>query len=556
MERSGHVNATQGGGSGAGFKAPRALQIDEPRIYSSLIRKIARRSEAAEKEYNGTSREGRLKTWNSALMKRLYFIDSIRKCSSPDHPDKGYESIQHEKSVNGTSRMSPSSSELSKTDQDSMQHGSCTRITKNVAESEILSASEDYPKVETTMGLHTRLQTENLVIHQLIPRLPKTIEEVVQLWRFGGGHTLEFPVKCLRDAKFRREQINGYSDKEWRRGQKQLFERYRSLVQLVSRCVNPPISDIYRGENEDEMWEEAVEVFELKWADFALTTVLASLRKHNITVREKRQSNERFKHLSTEEKMIFETMTTCANDRMYPIRIHSAKINLQKEDIGTLLDNEWVNDEIVNSFIALLNSRNQRFFERLAQNNAATSCLETSSFQTRPKTYMFNSFFFPCLTQGNSRYSYARVRDWATSAGIEVKSQDMFLFPVNLDNKHWVLAAIDMRMRNLSYIDSKKGSDNTKVLDILRRWLIDEMKLDNSDDEVQKLDIASWDSIINPTYAPIQMDNASCGIFMMYTADYLELGKRVDFSQDEIPILRKRVALFLNRGSLADSDTN
>jgi len=129
----------------------------------------------------------------------------------------------------------------------------------------------------------------------------------------------------------------------------------------------------------------------------------------------------------------------------------------------------------------------------------------------------------------------------------------MLLFAVNLNNKHWVLATIDFRTRNLSYLDSKKGRDNQEVLETLRRWLIDEIKFNYNDAEVRKFDIAPWNIVINPTYAPRQTDNASCGIFMMYTADYLELGKKVDFSQDEIPILRRRTALFLSSGRLADS---
>ena len=83
-----------------------------------------------------------------------------------------------------------------------------------------------------------------------------------------------------------------------------------------------------------------------------------------------------------------------------------------------------------------------------------------------------------------------------------------------------------------------------------------EMKFNNTIERTEKFDISSLNCILNPAFAPRQIDNASCGIFMMYTADYLELGKKPDFSRDHASILRKRTALFLNRGQLPDSNTH
>lgn len=66
------------------------------------------------------------------------------------------------------------------------------------------------------------------------------------------------------------------------------------------------------------------------------------------------------------------------------------------------------------------------------------------------------------------------------------------------------------------------------------------------------MDIDNWKDVINPPYIPKQGDQGSCGVFLLFNADYLELGQKPPFSQNDIGTLRKRTALFLERNRLAD----
>ncbi len=50
----------------------------------------------------------------------------------------------------------------------------------------------------------------------------------------------------------------------------------------------------------------------------------------------------------------------------------------------------------------------------------------------------------------------------------------------------------------------------------------------------------------------MQKDGSSCGVFVLYNADYLELGRKMDFLQSDMAVLRKRTAMFLRRGRLPD----
>ena len=556
MERIGYVRAVQGGGGGVGFNTPKALQFDEPLMYHSLIRKIAKRSNEAVRNCRGASHEERMKIWNSALMKKLYLIHGIRNvlarsdytCSDGEKKNAGPP---------GTSRDNNSQSERSSSTRCHWKKSSLFSVDGDSNADAGFPHSIDYLiRPEESDGLIRRQQNENLVIHQFIPRLPKNIEEVLFLWRFGSEKSLGFPLRRYRDAKFRHENIFGYSDKKWRRGQRQLFERYKKLVQALSLCVSPPISNIYADEDEDSQWDAAVEHFKSQWSDVSWSTVINSMRRTKDCIREETSENERFKILTEQENLWFKSHTEGEETNTVVIQVEPARIGLRRYDIRTLIDDAWVNDEIVNSFAALVNCRNRTYFQFLKTRctpNYSVQLTSCEADQSRPRAFMFNSFFFSRLVGSSTGYCYTGVRSWTEKIGIDIKSLELILFPVNLNNEHWILATIDIRRRQFNYYDSRKGPDNFNVLRSLKRWFFDEMKAKNVDCDRTESDMESWSIVVNPPHSPQQIDYSSCGIFMLYTADYLELAKKFDFSQEQISILRKRTALFLDRNKLADS---
>ena len=97
-----------------------------------------------------------------------------------------------------------------------------------------------------------------------------------------------------------------------------------------------------------------------------------------------------------------------------------------------------------------------------------------------------------------------------------------------------------------------QGEDQQQALEILARWLSDEMKKFATSDLAKKQDAKQWKGLINPDYAPIQTDGVSCGIFVLYSVYFLELGRRMNFTQADVPRLRRRNLAFLFRNKLAD----
>lgn len=70
---------------------------------------------------------------------------------------------------------------------------------------------------------------------------------------------------------------------------------------------------------------------------------------------------------------------------------------------------------------------------------------------------------------------------------------------------------------------------------------------------MKALKIDSWQNVQRPTYVPKHGDDGSCGVFTLYMANYLDLGKTPEFGQDNATVFRHKVALFLVKGVLKSS---
>ena len=73
--------------------------------------------------------------------------------------------------------------------------------------------------------------------------------------------------------------------------------------------------------------------------------------------------------------------------------IHKYNIPVTRKDLCTLKDGRWLNDEIVNFYMALLNDRDEVLYNRSRQDPSLPT--------THQKSYFANSFFFQqLLVQG------------------------------------------------------------------------------------------------------------------------------------------------------------
>lgn len=283
---------------------------------------------------------------------------------------------------------------------------------------------------------------------------------------------------------------------------------------------------------------------------------------------EKKKDDIRFRALSDEEYEEVYKMTYNVRKKQQLVFVMDAGIQLCGEDLSCLRGCRWLNDEIINSVAGLINARNMRAMcdgdmnevvevslcsslqSEKGVGKSGNKLYERHFQQKRGRVHVFNSFFFTRLTQGG--YDYNGVRRWLQRARKDVCSLDMIMFPINVDNLHWVLAVVDMRNRHLVYLDSLLGGDERGMTLLLRRWVEDEVRDKHGERKAKELDIGNWTVFENPEYLPRQEDGGSCGIFSMYMADYLERGRCPDFTQDDVRVLRRRTVLFLRNGRMPD----
>lgn len=195
-------------------------------------------------------------------------------------------------------------------------------------------------------------------------------------------------------------------------------------------------------------------------------------------------------------------------------------LTINRSDMGTLADNQWLNDEVVNFYMSLL-------VERTKQNG------------NLPKLYAFNTFFFTKLATGG----HAAVRRWTRK--VDLFAYDVILVPLH-SSMHWCLATVDFRKKLIAYYDSL-GSNNERdnCLQTLQLYL----EAESQDKRGCGLDWEPWKlEVISGL--PQQHNGTDCGMFMCQYAECLSRDAKICFGQQHMPYFRKRVVYEILHGQL------
>ncbi|KAL1505122.1 hypothetical protein AB1Y20_008881 [Prymnesium parvum] len=200
-------------------------------------------------------------------------------------------------------------------------------------------------------------------------------------------------------------------------------------------------------------------------------------------------------------------------------------VPVRRRDMKTLAPRQWLNDEIVNSFIELLKMRE-------SQNTSL------------PRVHFFSSLFYTKLTEHN--YKYNSVRRWTSEKKIKgsVFDKEMIMVPVHCHGNHWTLAVVNFKKKQFEYYDSLLGGPDD-VLHNLRLWLQDEAQ----DKNRLPLDLSEWTDVVPKDGIPKQQNGHDCGVFMCKMADHLSQGAVLSFTQADIPYMRLRMAVEILQGA-------
>jgi hypothetical protein len=216
-------------------------------------------------------------------------------------------------------------------------------------------------------------------------------------------------------------------------------------------------------------------------------------------------------------------------------------VELTRKDARCLVDCEWLNDEVINISIKRMLAKSKAAREAAVEEAAAEGAAEGAAAQLPPTAYMFSTQFKYILNDREG-YTYEQVSGFTKRAKVDVFAMDLVLVPLHVRGNHWCLAAFDMARKELSYLDSLQGQP-CGILDKLLRWLRDE----HQNKKRTALDTSDW-TLVSRDGIPKQKNLVDCGMFMLKNADCLLRGAPLDFTQDDMPALRKRVVLELLRG--------
>eukprot|EP00038_Savillea_parva_P010682 m.191978 g.191978 ORF g.191978 m.191978 type:complete len:820 (-) comp18530_c0_seq1:14-2473(-) len=197
-------------------------------------------------------------------------------------------------------------------------------------------------------------------------------------------------------------------------------------------------------------------------------------------------------------------------------------IELTRGDFSTVADTEWLNDNVMNSYMTLLQQRNAK----------------DASF---PNFWSFTTFFYPQLKSKG----YNSVRRWTKEAKCPggLKAYDIIVVPLHL-GVHWCCGFIDFRHKTIEMYDSLGSSEQSFYRNI-REYLDKEWQ----DKHGHPFDFDGWEDV-RSNQCPQQRNGFDCGMFALKFADFRSRDKHTPFSftQNHIEYFRQRATIELLQG--------
>jgi len=187
---------------------------------------------------------------------------------------------------------------------------------------------------------------------------------------------------------------------------------------------------------------------------------------------------------------------------------------ITKRNIQTLKPETWLNDEVINTFLALA----------IKQHNRTTA---TSNGNL---VHCFNSFFFTKLCQNNA-YSYENVERFSR----RVHNGDIFcleklIIPININGNHWTIVCINFSQKSILYLDSLGGQSTLHTKSCIRYLQDEYMRRHHS----PLVNIHEWSIRNNREGTPKQKNNYDCGVFVCLYALHLIRNEPFNFTQADI----------------------
>uniref|UniRef100_A0AAY4EGS6 Ubiquitin-like protease family profile domain-containing protein n=1 Tax=Denticeps clupeoides TaxID=299321 RepID=A0AAY4EGS6_9TELE len=184
-------------------------------------------------------------------------------------------------------------------------------------------------------------------------------------------------------------------------------------------------------------------------------------------------------------------------------RVNYKRHVLTMDDLSTLYGQNWLNDQVMNMYGDLVM-------------DAAPE-----------RVHFFNSFFYDKLrTKG-----YDGVKRWTKN--VDIFQKKVLLIPIHLE-VHWSLVCVNVSQRSITYFDSQRTL-NRRCPKHIRKYLEAE-----AIKKEQKDFFRGWKGFFKMNVAR-QNNDSDCGAFVLQYCKCLALEQPFNFSQQDMPKLRRQM---------------
>lgn len=118
--------------------------------------------------------------------------------------------------------------------------------------------------------------------------------------------------------------------------------------------------------------------------------------------------------------------------------IKSDLYQISKQSFDRLRPGKWLNDEIINAYVSLINQR-----EKLEN-------------QGQVQTFAFNTFFYEMLLEmaKKGNYNFRKLQRIVDRQKVKLRSLKNIMIPINIKHCHWLLMALDLTENSFYILDS------------------------------------------------------------------------------------------------------
>lgn len=99
---------------------------------------------------------------------------------------------------------------------------------------------------------------------------------------------------------------------------------------------------------------------------------------------------------------------------------------ITRGDLRSLKPGEWLNDEVINFYIGLVNERAK----------------ERSMQLGSPRIFCYGTFFYTKLADKKG-YDYNKIKRWSKRAKVKITDMKKVIIPCHVNTNHWTCAVID-----------------------------------------------------------------------------------------------------------------